>query len=149
VADVKALKNDERTLLDRYPLRNMGFFMFPGVPPVFALAMGSDQGQNEIGSILVDPLINSFMANGESRVLEAQSSGDKFWRPSQANAFFGILSNQIHFQSLSLVGFPVPFIRSFLGFVSQVIASVNRRGISLKLPRKGAGASVENFSDIP
>jgi hypothetical protein len=67
MADVKAPENGLRALLDRDPLWNMRFFMFPGVPSVFALAMGSHQGQNEMGSLLVNPLIDSLRANGEFR----------------------------------------------------------------------------------
>jgi hypothetical protein len=134
MADLKALENGLRTLLDRDSLRNMGLFMFPGVPPVFTLAMGSDQGQNEMGRILVNPLIDSLMANTESRVIDGQSCGDKFWRPSKANAFSDIVPNKIGFESLSPMGFAVTFIRSFLSFVGQVIAGINRRGVSLKLP---------------
>ena len=101
---------------------------------MFALAMGSHQGQNEMGSLLVNPLIDSLMANGEFRVFDGQSSGDKFWGPSQANAFFDILPKRVGFESWSPMGFAVTFIRSFLSFVRQVIAGINRRGISLKLP---------------
>jgi hypothetical protein len=32
-----------------------------------------------------------------------------------------------------------------LSFVRQVIAGINRRGISLKLPGKGAGASLKKL----
>jgi len=108
--------------------------MFPGVTSVFTLAMGSHQGQNEMGDLLVDPLIDRLMANGGPRVFNGQSSGDKFWRPSQANAFFDISPNGVIFESWSPMGFPVTFIRSLLCFVRQVIAGINRRGISLKLP---------------
>ena len=48
-----------------------------------------------------------------------------------------------------MMGFPVPFIRSLLRFVSQVITGINRSGISFKLPRKGAGTSLENSGDFP
>jgi hypothetical protein len=134
MADVMAPENGLRALLDRDPLWNMRCFMFPGVPSVFALAMGSHQGQNEMGSLLVNPLIDSLMANGEFRVFDGQSSGDKFWGPSPANAFFDILPKRVGFESWSPMGFAVTFIRSFLSFVRQVIAGINRRGISLKLP---------------
>jgi hypothetical protein len=108
--------------------------MFPGVPPVFAFAMGSHQGQNEMGSLLVDPLIDGLMANGESRMVDDQSSGDSFWRPSQAKTFFGIVANEVAFEPSSSMGFVVTVICSFLSFVRQVIAGINRRGIPLKLP---------------
>jgi hypothetical protein len=102
-----------------------------------------------MGGLLVNPLIDRLMANGESRVFNGQSPGDKFWRPSQAKAFFDILPNGVTFESGSPMGFVVTFIRSFLCFVRQVIAGINRRGISLKLPGKGAGTSLENLCDFP
>ena len=118
--------------------------MLSGVASVFAFAMGSDQGQNKMSGILVNPLIDGLMANRAPRVVDGQSSGDKFRRPSQANAFFDILPNGVTFESWSPMGFVVTFIRSFLCFVRQVIAGINWRGISLKLPGKGAGTSLEN-----
>jgi hypothetical protein len=149
VTHLEALEYDFRPFMDRDPLWNMGLLMFPGVASVFTLTMGSHQGQNEVWDFLVDPLIDCFMANGESRVFNGQSSGDKFWRPSQVNMFFDILTNGLTFESWSPVGFLVTFIGSFLCFVSQVIAGINRRGISLKLPGKGAGTSLENLCDFP
>jgi hypothetical protein len=74
------------------------------------------------------------MANGESRMVAGQSSGDKFWRPSQAQTFFGILANKVVFKPSSSMGFAVTIICSFLSFVRQIIPGINRRGISLKLP---------------
>lgn len=134
MANDKALENCFGTLFDRDSLRNMRFFMFPGVPSVFAFAMGSHQGQNEMGDLLVDPLIDGLMANGESRMVRGNSSGNKLWRPSQAKTFFGILANKVVFKPLSSMGFVVTLTCSFLSFVRQIIAGVNRRGISLKLP---------------
>ena len=134
MADVKALVNGFGTLLDRGPLWNMRCFMFSGVATVFAFAMGSHQGQNEMGGLLVNQLIDSFMTNGEPRVFDGQSSGDKFRRPSEAKAFFDITPNRVVFEPLPPMGFVLAFIRSLLGFVSQVISGINRRGISLKLP---------------
>jgi hypothetical protein len=95
MANVKALENCFGTLFDRYPLRNMGFLMFPGVASVFAFAMGSHQGQDEMRGLLVDPLIDGLMANGEFKMFGGQSSGDKFWRPSPLKTLFGILTNEI------------------------------------------------------
>lgn len=128
---MKTFENDLRTLLDRDPLWNIRFFMFPGVPSVFTLAMGSHQGQNEMGGLLVNPLIDSLMANVEPRVFDGQSSGDKLWGPSQANAFFDISPNEVGFKPLSPMGFTVAFIRSFLGFVRQIISGINRRAFRL------------------
>ena len=101
---------------------------------MFALAMGSYQGQNEMGFFLVNPLIDRLMANGEFGVFEGQSTGDKFRRPSEAKAFFGITPNRVVFEPLAPMGFVLAFIGSLLSFVSQVISGINRRGISLKLP---------------
>jgi hypothetical protein len=84
--------------------------------------------------LLVNPLIDGFMANGESRMVGGQSPGDKFWRPSQVKTCFGILTNKVVLEPLSPMGFAATLIRSFLGFVRQVIPGINRRGISLKLP---------------
>jgi hypothetical protein len=134
MANVKALENCFGTLFDRDPLRNMRFFMFPGVPSVFAFAMGSHQGQNEMRGLLVNPLIDGLMANEESRMVGGQPSGDKFWRPSQTKTFFGILANKVVFEPSSSMGFVVTVICSFLSFVRQIITGINRRGISLKLP---------------
>lgn len=128
MADETALKDVGRTL------RNMGFFMFPGVSSVFELAMGSPQEQNKMGGLPIHPLIDGLMANGSPRVFEGQSSGDKFWRPSRANSFFDIVSNSVTFESLSPMGFAVTFIRSFLSFMIEIIAGINWRGISFKLP---------------
>jgi hypothetical protein len=134
MANVKAFEDCFGTFFDRDPLRNMGFFMFPGVASVFAFAMGSHQGQNMVRDLLVNPLIDSLMANGESRMVGTQSSSDKLWRPSPVKTFFGILANEVVFKSLSSMGFVVTVIGSFLSFVRQIIAGMNRRGISLKLP---------------
>jgi hypothetical protein len=111
----------------------MGFFMLSGIASVFTLVMGSDEEQNKMRGILVNPLIDRLMANRAPRVVEGESSGDKFWRPSQAKTFFGILTNKVVFKPLSSMGFMVTLIRSFLSFVRQVIAGINRRGISFKL----------------
>jgi hypothetical protein len=112
----------------------MRCFMFPGVPSVFALAMGSHQGQNEMGSLLVNPLIDGFMANGLPRAIDSEPPGDKFRRPSEAKAFFDITPSRVAFEPLPPMGFVLAFIGSLLGFVSQVISGINRRGISFKLP---------------
>ncbi len=149
MADVKASENGLRAFFDGDPLWNMRFFMFPGVPSVFALAMGSHEEQNKRGGILVDPLINGFMTNGSFRVFDGQSPGDKFWRPSQTKAFFDIVSDKVVLESLSSMGFKSALIRSFLSFVSQVISGINRRGISFKFPGKGTWASLENRGDFP
>ena len=134
MADAKAFENGIGTLFDRGPPWNMGFFMFSGVATVFPLAMGSHQGQNEMGGLLVNPLIDSLMANGELGVFDGQSSGDKFRRPSEAKAFFDITPNRVVLKPLPPMGFVLAFICSLLSFVSQVISSINRRSISLKLP---------------
>ena len=83
---------------------------------------------------MVNPLIDSFMANREFRVFDGQPSGDKFGRPSKAKVFFDIMPNSFVFKPLSPMGFVLAFIRPFLSFVSQVISRINRRGISLKFP---------------
>jgi hypothetical protein len=134
MADVKALENGFGTFFDRDSLGNMGFFMLSGVASVFAFAMGSDEGQNKMRGILVNPLIDGLMANRESRVVDGQSSGDKFRRPSQGEAFFGILADKVVFKPLSLMGFALAPIRTTLSFVREVIAGINRRGVSFKLP---------------
>jgi hypothetical protein len=134
MANVKALENCFGTFFDRDPLRNMGFFVLPGVASVFAFAMGSDQGQNEMRGLLVNPLIDGLMANGESRMVGGQSSGDKFWRPSPLKTLFDILTNEVVFEPSSSMGFVVTVISSLLSFVRQVIAGVHRRCISLKFP---------------
>jgi hypothetical protein len=134
MADVKALENGFGTLFDRDSLGNMGFFMLSGVTSVFALAMGSHQEQNKMGSILVSPLIDGLMANGSPRVVNGQSSGDKFWRPSQTEAFFDVAADKVAFKPLSLMGFALALIRSILSFVREVIPGINRRGVSFKLP---------------
>ena len=82
-------------------------------------------------------------------MLDAQSAGDQFWRPTEANVFFHIASNKVVLESLSPMGFVLSLISSFLGFVREVIAGVNRRGISLQLPGKGAGTSVQDRGDQP
>src|SRR5512139_1131706 len=102
-----------------------------------------------MGGFLVNPLINGLMANGELRVIDGEPPGDKFRGPSEANAFFDIAPNNVGFESWSPMGFVVAFICSLLGFVRQVIAGINRRGISLELPREGAGAPLENCGDLP
>jgi hypothetical protein len=134
VADVKALENGFGTLFDRDSLANMGFLMFSGVASVFAFAMGSDQGQNKVSGILVNPLINGLMANRESRVVDGQSSGDKFRRPSQEEAFFHVLADKVVLKPLSLMGFALAPIRSILSFVREVIPGINRSSVSFKLP---------------
>jgi len=134
VADVKALENGFGTLCDRDSPRDMGFFVLSGVTSVFAFAMGSDQGQNKISGILVNPLIDGLMANREPGVVDGQSSGDKFRRPSQGKAFFDILADKVVFKPLSLMGFALAPIRSILSFVREVIPGINRRNVSFKLP---------------
>jgi len=108
--------------------------MLSGVTPVFTFTMGSDQGQNKMSGILVNPLIDSLMANRESRVVDGQSSGDKFRRPSQEEAFFDVLADKVVFKPLSLMGFAVAPIRSLLSFVGEVVPSINRGSVSFKLP---------------
>ncbi len=51
-----------------------------------------------------------------------------------AEALFDIVPNRVGFESWPPMGFAVTFIRSFLCFVEQVIAGINRRGIARKLP---------------
>ena len=134
MADVKAVENGFGTFFDRDPLGDMGFFMFSGVTSVFAFAMGSDQGQNKVSGILVNPLIDGLIANREPRVVDGQSSGDKFRRPSQKEAFFDISADKVVFKPLSLMGFALALIRSILSFVGEVISGVDRSSVPFKLP---------------
>jgi hypothetical protein len=69
--------------------------------------------------LLVNPLIDGLMANGESRMVGSQSPSDKFWRPPQTKTFFDILANKAVLEPLSSMRFAVTLIRSFLGFVSR------------------------------
>jgi len=149
MADAEALENGMGTLFDRGSAGNMGFLMFSGVPTVFPLAMGSYQGSNEMGGLLVNPLIDSLMANRELGLFDSQSSGDKFRRPSEAKVLFDITPNRVVFKPLPPMGFVLTFIRSLLSLVSQVISGINWRGISLKFSREGAGTSLENPGDFP
>jgi len=112
----------------------MGFFMLSGVTSVFAFTMGSDQGQNKMGGILVNPLIDGLMANRELWVVNGESSRDKFRRPSPGEAFFDILTDKVVFKPLFLMGFALTPLRSALSFVREVISGINRRGVSFKLP---------------
>ena len=132
MADVKALENGFGTLFDRDSLGNIGFFMLSGVSCVFALVMSSHHGKNKMGSILVSPLIDGLMANASPSVVDGRSSGDKFWRPSQAEAFFDVAADKAAFESLSLIGFAL--IRSILSFLREVIPAINRRGVSFRFP---------------
>jgi len=134
MADVKAFENSFGSFFDRDPLWNVRFFVFSGVPPVFALAMGPHQRQNERGRILVHPLIDGFMANGLSRVVVGESAGNEFGRPPKAKAFFDIVSDEVAFEPLSSMGLVLALLHPFLSFVRQVIAGINGRGVSLKLP---------------
>ena len=111
--------------------------------------MGSDQKGDKVRSVLVNPLINGLMADGLLGMLDAQSASDQFWRPTQANVFFHIASNKVVFEPFSPMGFVLALIGSHLGFVSKIIAGVNRRGIPFQLPGKGAWASVEHRGDLP
>ena len=104
-------------------------------------AMGSEQKGYKMHSILVHPLIHGLMAYGQLRLFDAQSTGDQFWRPTQANVFFHIAANKVVFEPLSSMRLMLALIGSLLGFVGKVIASVNRRRIALELPAKGAGTS--------
>jgi hypothetical protein len=117
VADVKALENGWGTLFDRDSLRNMRFFMLSGVTSVFSFTMSSDQGQNKMGGILIDPLIDGLMANREPRVVKGESSGDKFRRPSQGEVFLDVLKDKVVFKPLSLMGLAFAPIRSTLSLV--------------------------------
>jgi hypothetical protein len=63
--------------------------------------------------------------------------------------FFHIASNKVVFEPFSPMGFVLALIGSGLGFVSEVMAGVNRRGIPLQLPGKGAWASVQHHGDLP
>lgn len=134
MTDVKALENGLGAFFDRDPLGNMGFFMLSGVASVFALAMGSDQGQDKMSGTLVNPLIDGLMANREPGVVDGQSSGDKFRRPSQEKAFFDVLTDKVVFKPLSPMGFAVAPIRSALSFVREIIAGIDRRDVSFKFP---------------
>ncbi len=88
MTELKVVQYSERTALDRYPVSNIGFLCFRDTPGI-CVCDGLGPGTKGDMSILVDILANSFMANAESRELKIQSSGDKFWRPSEANVFFG------------------------------------------------------------
>lgn len=134
MADMTALENGFGTFLNRDSLGNMGFFMLSGIASVFTLAMGSDEGQNKMRGILVNPLIDGLMANREPRVVEGESSCDKFRRPSPGEAFLDILTDKVVFKPLSLMGFALTPFRSSLSFVREVIPGINRRGVSFKLP---------------
>ena len=75
-------------------------------------------------------------------MFDGQSAGDQLWRPTEANVLFDIVSNTVVLEPLPPTRFEFALISSLLGPVRQVIASVNRRGVSSQLPRKGAGTSV-------
>jgi hypothetical protein len=116
---------------------------------VLPSAMGSHQMGYKMQSILVNPLIHGLMAYGQLRLFDAQSAGDQFWRPTQAKVFFHIGSNKAVFEPFSPMRFILALIGSLLGFMGQIIAGVNRRGIPYQLPGKGAGTSVEQCSNLP
>jgi hypothetical protein len=130
---VMALENGLRAFLDRHSLRNMGLFVLPGVSSMFALTMGPDKERNEVGGFLIHPLINGLMADGQPRMFEGKPSSDKFRRPSPAKMLFDVPPDTVALESWSPVGFALAFIRPLLSFVSQVVPSINRRGIALKL----------------
>ena len=142
VADLAALEHPCRALLDRDSVRDMRFFVFPGVSSMFAPAMASDQERDEGGGLLVNPLINRLMANAEPRMFPCKSSCNQLWRPSQGKVCFHIASNEVGFEPSSPMGLPVALIRAFLGFVREIVAGVNGRGVSFELPAKGARAAV-------
>jgi hypothetical protein len=120
----------------------MRFFVFPGISSMFAPAMASDQESDEGGGLLVNPLINRLMANAEPRMFPCESSGDQFWRPSEGKVCFHIASNEVGLEPASPMGLPVALIGAFLGFVREVVAGINGRGISFEFPAKGARATV-------
>ena len=112
-------------------------------------AMGSDQEGDKMRAVLVNPLINGLMADGLLGMLDAQSASDQLRRPTQANVFFHIASNKVVFEPFSPMGFVLALIGSHLGFVSKIIAGVNRRGIPVQLSGKSAWASVQHRGDLP
>ena len=142
VADLAAVEHLGRALLDRDALRDMRFFMFPGVASVFASAMASEQEGNQGDSVLVNPLINRLMANAKLRMLPAESSGDQLWRPAQGKVCRHIASNALGLEPFSPMGLPVALIGTLLGLVRQVVACVDGRGVSFQLPAKGARAAL-------
>ena len=101
---------------------------------MFTLAMGPHQRWDKGGRILVHPLIDGFMADGLSRVVDGESAGNEFGGPPETKAFFDIVPDKVAFESRPSVGLVLTLLRPLLGFVRQIIAGINRRGVSLKLP---------------
>jgi hypothetical protein len=123
-------------------MRDMRFFVFPGVPSVFTPTMVSEQESDEGDSVLVNPLINRLMANAQPRMLSGESSGNQLWRPTDGKVCCHIATNEVGLEPFSLMGLTVALIGAFLGPVREIIARVNGRGISFKLAAKGAWAAV-------
>ena len=134
MADLAAFENGLGALFDRSPLRDVRFFMFSGISPVSALAMSPHQRQDKRGRILIDPLIDGFMANGLFGVLDGESTGNEFGRPPKTKAFFDIVSDKFAFEPLASMGLVLAPLRPFLSLVGQVIAGINGRGVALEFP---------------
>jgi hypothetical protein len=134
MADLEAFENGFGTLFDRSPLRDVRFFVFSGVSPVFTLAVGPHQRWDKGGRILVHPLIDGFMADGLFGMLDAEPAGNEFRRPPKAKTFFDIAPDKVALEPRPSMGLVLALLRPLLRLVRQVIAGIDGRGVSLELP---------------
>lgn len=148
MSNLVALANRLRAHPDRNSLGNMRFFVPVRMPTRVTFAMGSNEESDKMPCLLIDPLINRFVADRIARISQLKSAGDKFGRPSGKKLVLDEPSNGVILESCSPMREAVSVIRPCLSFVGQVIPCVDRRGITLELSGEGAGISTENLGNL-
>jgi len=149
VADLAALLDLSGALSDRDSPRDMGFLMPAGVSPALASAMGADEERDELPCVEVDPLVDGFMADGQIRMPDRQTTGDEFGRPALSDTAFDISAETVVLETRVRPALAGPPVRPGLGFVGQVVSGPDERGIALELPTEGSGVPVKSPGDGP
>ncbi len=76
---------------DGYALRNVAFGMLAAnKPAAHTFAMALWKKRDQVTSVGVDPLIDRFVADGESGEIAADAAGDEFRGPTQTELGFDV-----------------------------------------------------------
>jgi len=108
--------------------------MLATVTPSLSFPVMHGQRSDQIMSILVDILVNGFMAYGLTLMINRQPSGYLFRTPMNKKSVFNVPSNFIILQAVALMRQALSLNGPFVGLVAEIASFSYRRSIAVKLP---------------
>jgi hypothetical protein len=120
-----------------------------GVSPALTNALGADEEWDEMPRVGVDPLVDGFVADGQTGMPNRKATGDEFGRPSFSDTAFDISADKVVLETRVRSALAGPLVRPGLGFVGQVVSGPDGWGVALELPTEGSGVTVKNPGDSP